>query len=174
MTWLINGGKTTGFCLVDGGEVRYTKTLATPYDLSRCLFDCPATAQVQEDLLAARVGDRWGPVSPDVGDSEALSRELTARVNDLSARGARRLVSAVSGSDGADGEAPAKGRNPRHLLGAVPLLFSWEVVADPLRYPRTWSSLLNAFLHRAIERFLFNADRRLRDAPARSRCGSSA
>src|SRR5260370_41682591 len=41
--------------------------------------------------------------------SEALSRELTARVNDLSARGARRLVIAVSGSDGADGEARAKG-----------------------------------------------------------------
>ena len=39
MTWLINGGTTTGFCLVEGGEVRYTKTLTTPYDLSRCLFD---------------------------------------------------------------------------------------------------------------------------------------
>jgi N-methylhydantoinase A len=41
MTWLINvdnGDTTTGFCLVDGGEVRYTKTLTTPYDLSRCLF----------------------------------------------------------------------------------------------------------------------------------------
>jgi len=23
MTWLINAGMTTGFCLVDGGEVRY-------------------------------------------------------------------------------------------------------------------------------------------------------
>jgi hypothetical protein len=41
MTWLINvdNGTTTGFCLVDSGEVRYTKTLTTPYDLSRCLFD---------------------------------------------------------------------------------------------------------------------------------------
>jgi N-methylhydantoinase A len=42
MTWLINvdnGGMMTGFCLVGGGEVRYTKTLTTPYDLSRCLFD---------------------------------------------------------------------------------------------------------------------------------------
>ena len=42
MTWLINvgnGGTTTGFCLVDGGEVRYTKTLSTPCYLSRCLFD---------------------------------------------------------------------------------------------------------------------------------------
>jgi N-methylhydantoinase A len=46
-------------------------------------------------------------------------------------------------------------------------LFFWELVADPLRYPRTWSSLLNAFVHPAIERFLFNADRRLRDARAR-------
>jgi len=56
---------------------------------------------------------------------------------------------------------------PRHLLGAVPLLFSWEVIADPDDVRRTWSGLLNAFLHPAMERFLFNADRRLRDARAR-------
>jgi N-methylhydantoinase A len=76
MTWLINvdnGGTTTGFCLVNGGEVRYTKTLTTPYDLSRCLFDGLAKA---------------------------------------SARGARRLVIAVSGSDSAGGEARAKGCTP--------------------------------------------------------------
>jgi hypothetical protein len=34
-----NGGTLTDFCLVDGGEVRYTKTLTTPNDLSRRLFD---------------------------------------------------------------------------------------------------------------------------------------
>ena len=42
MTRLINidnGGTLTDFCLVDDDEVRYTKTLTTPYDLSRCLFD---------------------------------------------------------------------------------------------------------------------------------------
>jgi N-methylhydantoinase A len=42
MTRLINidnGGTLTDFCLVDGDEVRYTKTLTTPCDLSRCLFD---------------------------------------------------------------------------------------------------------------------------------------
>ena len=146
MTRLINidnGGTLTDFCLVDGGEVRYTKTLTTPYDLSRCLFDglakvselvygrprlaallqstdcirysttqginalaqragpqlgllvthpalveglAATTARAQEDLLAALVGDRWGPVSLNAGD-EALSRRLTARVNDLAARG---------------------------------------------------------------------------------------
>ena len=234
MTRLINidnGGTLTDFCLVDGDEVRYTKTLTTPYDLSRCLFDgltkvselaysepqlaallqstdCIrysttqgtnalvqragpqlgllvtdptlveglAATKAQEDLLTALVGDRWGVISLDA-DDEALSRELLARVNDLSARGARRLVIAVSGADGADGadgtqgEARVKGLllrlYPRHLLGAVPLLFSWELVADPDDIRRTWSGLLNAFLHPAMERFLFNADRRLRDARAR-------
>jgi N-methylhydantoinase A len=228
MTRLINidnGGTLTDFCLIDGDEVRYTKTLTTPYDLSRCLFDglakvselvygepqlasllqstdCIrysttqgtnalvqragpnlgllvtdptlveglAATQAQEELLAALVGDRWGQISLSA-DGEALSRELLAQVNDLCARGARRLVVAVSGADGADSEARVKGLllslYPRHLLGAVPLLFSWELVADPDDVRRTWSSLLNAFLHPAMERFLFNADRRLRDARAR-------
>ena len=228
MTRLINidnGGTLTDFCLVDGDEVRYTKTLTTPYDLSRCLFDglakvselaygqpqlaallqstdCIrysttqgtnalvqragpklgllvtdptlveglAATQAQEDLLAALVGDRWAAVSLGA-DDEALSGELLRQVNDLCARGARRLVVAVSGADGADAEARVKGLllrlYPRHLLGAVPLLFSWELVADPDDVRRTWSSLLNAFLHPAMERFLFNADRRLRDTRAR-------
>jgi N-methylhydantoinase A/oxoprolinase/acetone carboxylase beta subunit len=228
MTRLINidnGGTLTDFCLIDGDEVRYTKTLTTPYDLSRCLFDglakvselaygepqlasllqstdCIrysttqgtnalvqragpnlgllvtdptlveglAATQAQEELLAALVGDRWGQISLGA-DDEALSRELLAQVNDLCARGARRLVVAVSGADGADSEARVKGLllslYPRHLLGAVPLLFSWELVADPDDVRRTWSSLLNAFLHPAMERFLFSADRRLRDARAR-------
>ena len=228
MTRLINidnGGTLTDFCLVDGGEVRYTKTLTTPYDLSRCLFDglgkvselvYPeprlaallqstdyirysttqgtnalvqragprlgllltdptlveglAATQAQEDLLSALVDDRWAVVSLD-NDDEALSRELVARVNDLSARGARRLVVAVSGADGADEEGRIKSLllrlYPRHLLGAVPLLFSWELVADADDVRRTWSSLLNAFLHPAMELFLFNADKRLRDARAR-------
>jgi N-methylhydantoinase A len=187
MTWLINvdnGGTTTGFCLIDGGEVRYTKTLTTPYGLSRCLFDglakvselaygrprpaallqstdcirystsqgtnalvqragpqlgllatdlalveglAATTARAQEDQLAALVGDRWGPVGLDAGD-EALSRELPARVNDLSARGGQ--------APGHRGErlgrgGAGEGLYPRHLLGAVPLLFFWELVADP-------------------------------------------
>src|SRR5260370_4373221 len=212
-----NGGTLTDFCLVDGDEVRYTKTLTTPYDLSRCLFDGVAevseraygeprlaallqstdwirysttqgtnalvqragpqlgliltdptlveglaATQAQEDLLTALVGDRWGVISLDA-DDEVLSRELLERVNDLSARGARRLVVAVSGPDGAAGEARVKGLllrlYPRHLLGAVPLLFSWGLVADPDDIRPTLSGLLNAVLHPAIERLLFNARR---------------
>ena len=42
MTRLINidnGGTLTDICVIDGDEVRYTKTLTTPFDLSRCVFD---------------------------------------------------------------------------------------------------------------------------------------
>jgi N-methylhydantoinase A len=220
-----NGGTLTDFCLVEGDDVRYTKTLTTPYDLSRCLFDGLtrvselvygepqlaallqstdyirysttqgtnalvqragprlgllladsavaaglAATRGQEDLLAALIGDRWAVISLEK-DDDALSQELVTSVNDLSARGARRLVVAISGADGADGEARIKRLllklYPRHLLGAVPLLFSWELVADSDDIRRTWSSLLNAFLHPSMELFLFNADRRLRDARAR-------
>jgi len=228
MTRLINidnGGTLTDFCLIDGDEMRYTKTLTTPFDLSRCLFDGLgkvselvygepqlaallqstdyirysttqgtnalvqragprlgllltdptlveglAATKAQEDLLTALVGDRWAVIS-FAGDDEALSRELVEHVNDLSARGAGRLVVAAGGANGAAEETRVKGLllklYPRHLLGAVPLLFSWELVADPDDIRRTWSSLLNAFLHPAMERFLFSADRRLRDARAR-------
>jgi N-methylhydantoinase A/oxoprolinase/acetone carboxylase beta subunit len=59
---------------------------------------------------------------------------------------------------------------PRHLLGAIPLLFSWELVADRDNARRTWSALLNAFLHPAMERFLFNAESRLRESRTRRPC----
>jgi len=159
-----NGGTLTDFFLVDDGEVRYTKTLTTPYGLSRCLFDGltkvselvygePALAallqstdyirysttqgtnalvqragprlgllvadptvveglaatQAQEDLLAVLVGDRWAAISLD-RDDEAVSAELVARVNDLSARGAQRLVVAISGADGAGAEQERQAR----------------------------------------------------------------
>ena len=47
MTRLINidnGGTLTDVCIVDGDGVRYTKTLTTPFDLSRCLFEGLAKA----------------------------------------------------------------------------------------------------------------------------------
>jgi hypothetical protein len=34
-----NGGTLTDVCVVDDDKITYTKTLTTPYDLSRCLFD---------------------------------------------------------------------------------------------------------------------------------------
>ena len=74
------------------------------------------------------LAERAPLVGPGLGRGShvaSLVRELLARVNDLSARGARRLVIAVSGADGAADEVRVKGLllrlYPRHLLGAVPL-----------------------------------------------------
>ena len=100
-----------------------------------------------------------------------LTAELVERVNGLAARGASRLVVAVNGDRGAEQEQRVKRLllrlYPRHLLGAIPLLFSWELVADRDDPRRTWSALLNAFLHPAMERFLFNAEGRLRQSRTR-------
>ncbi len=34
-----NGGTLTDFCVMEGADVHYAKTLTTPYDLSKCFFD---------------------------------------------------------------------------------------------------------------------------------------
>ena len=48
------------------------------------------------------------------------------------------------------------------MLGAIPILYSHEIVADADDVRRTWTSLFNAFLHPAMERFLYNAEHKLR------------
>jgi N-methylhydantoinase A len=228
MTRLINidnGGTLTDICVVDGDDVRYTKTLTTPFDLSRCLFDgltkastllygqerlaallqstdyirysttqgtnalvqrkgprlgllttdptlveALAATSEEEDLLSAIVGDRHAVIDV-AADDDALAAELVARVNALAAGGASRLVVAIGGADGAAQERRVKShplrQYPRQLLGAIPLLFSWELVADRDDARRTWSALLNAFLHPAMERFLFNTESRLRESRTR-------
>lgn len=222
-----NGGTLTDFCVVEGDEVRYTKTLTTPFDLSRCLFDGLTKASTlmygdeqlgrllqttdyirysttqgtnalvqrrgprlgllvtdpalwgqlgktanQRDLIESLVGDRWAAV-PLSDDDGVLSNDLVAAINDLAARGSSRLVVSIGGRSGAAQERRVRRLllrlYPRHLLGAIPLLFSWEFLgADRDDARRTWSSLLNAFLHPAMERFLFNTERRLREHRTRS------
>src|SRR6266496_2537562 len=224
MTRLINidnGGTLTDVCVVDGDEVRYTKTLTTPFDLSRCLFDgltkasaliygrpqvgallqatdhvrysttqgtnalvqrrgprlgllstdptlveALAATSAEEDLLTALVGERHATVDVSAADA-GLAADLVARFNALTAAGASRVVVSIGGPDGAAQEKRVKRLllrlYPRHLLGAIPLLFSWELAADRDDVRRTWSGLLNAFLHPAMERFLFNTEQRLRD-----------
>ena len=165
MTRLINidnGGTLTDVCVVDDDGVRYTKTLTTPFDLSRCLFDglakasrlvygeerlgallqatdyirysttqgtnalvqrqgprlgllaadptlmegLAATAE-EEDLLSALVGDRHAVIDV-TADDEALAAQLVARVNELAAAGASRLVTSIGGAEGAAQEKRVK------------------------------------------------------------------
>ena len=88
------------------------------------------------------------------------------------AGGANRLVVSFGGANRREREAQLKRRLlrtfPPHLLGALPVLYASELVDDADDMRRTWTGLLNAFLHPAMERFLYSAEHKLRDAAAQS------
>jgi N-methylhydantoinase A len=174
---VVYGTERLAALLQTTGYIRYSTTQGTNALVQRkgprlgLLISDPAvyaglaeTAE-QRDLLAALVGDRYAAVDIE-SDDEALSSQLVRQINDLASRGASRVVVSVGGEDGASTEARLKRLllrlYPRHLLGAIPLLFSWELAADRDDVRRTWSSVLNAFLHPAMERFLFSTENRLR------------
>lgn len=214
-----NGGTLTDICVWDGQDFTFTKTLTTPFDLSKCLFDGiekastsvfgePALAKLLHstrhirysttqgtNALVERKGPRIGLITDDravidelrataaeadlfddlIGprvaiadlslDAEDLSFELVQQVNRLTTDGAARIVVAV-GESGSSGERRLRSillrKFPRHLLGSVPILYSWDFAADPVRARRIWSGVVNAFLHPTMERFLYNAEDRLR------------
>ncbi|GEL19232.1 hydantoinase/oxoprolinase family protein [Pseudonocardia asaccharolytica] len=132
-------------------------------DDASVVADLRATEQ-ERGLFDDLVGLRVAVVDPGTGDEE-LSAQLVAQVNKLTTDGAARIVVAVGD---ADGEAERRVRGillrcfPRHLLGSVPFLYSWEFATDRVPARRIWSGLLNSFLHPVMERFLYNAEDRLR------------
>ena len=52
-----NGGTLTDICVIDGAKVHHTKTITTPYDLSKCFFEGLKKASVavygEERLIEA-------------------------------------------------------------------------------------------------------------------------
>jgi N-methylhydantoinase A/oxoprolinase/acetone carboxylase beta subunit len=50
---------------------------------------------------------------------------------------------------------------PRHLLGSVPVLYSSVLSRDENSNTRLWTAIFNAFLHPAMERFLYNTENEL-------------
>lgn len=123
------------------------------------------------ELMQAMVGERVAYIDPGVSE-DRLQESLPGVINALISDGANRLVVSLGGDRLADDEIKVKRavleRYPRHLLGAVPILYSHQLSDDADDARRTWSSLLNAFLHPAMERFLYNAENVLRDARARN------
>lgn len=117
-------------------------------------------AQLFDDLLGSRVAAIDSAVSDEVLEQVAI-----AEVNALINAGAARIVVAV-GEDRGETERRLRAillrKFPRHLLGSVPLLYSWDFVDDSRRDRRVWSALLNSFLHPVIERFLYSTEERLR------------
>ncbi len=122
-------------------------------------------------LFDALVGARVATV--DIGaDEAALEHAITQAVTELASRGASRIVIAVGGDARSEAERRAKRillrKFPQHLLGAVPILYSHELVEDADDARRAWTALFNAFLHPAMERFLYNAEHKLRGLKTRN------
>ena len=127
--------------------------------LSGELRDGEAAAALFEDL----VGPRVAVINADQ-DVEELTQEIVKHVNRLTTDGAARLVIAMADRNK---EKAVKGvllrKFPRHLLGSVSMLFSWEFTPDAVRARRVWSGIINSFLHPTMERFLYSTEHRLRD-----------
>ena len=125
----------------------------------------------EAELAQALVGDRIATLDLALADGE-LDGNVISVVNDLMSRGANRLVVSLGGPQLVADESRVKRmalqRYPRHLLGAVPILYSHRLSDDADDGRRTWSSLLNAFLHPAMERFLYNAEGVLREYRTRN------
>lgn len=217
-----NGGTLTDFCALDNGKVYHTKSLTTPFDLSKCFFDglsklardiygdekrvsellqstdyirysttqgtnalverkgprlgllvskgddlsvlkeTTAEASLFKDLVYDRIGELDFSLS-----GEALETNIVRAVNSVASAGASRIILSINVDDFKqveDSVSRVVGRKfPSHLLGVVPVLPAGEL-SDDLHYGRrTWSALLNSFLHPAMERFLYSADHRLKD-----------
>lgn len=115
----------------------------------------------EKEMFKSLIDDRIALL--DANTDEEMDLALVSAINSLTTSGAERLIVAV-----ADKEQERKYKHffllrfPRHLLGSVPVLFSWEFTTDPLRTRRIWSAILNTFLHPTLSRFLYSAESRLR------------
>ncbi len=220
-----NGGTLTDIRVMDGDRSWHTKTITTPYDLSKCFFEglkkVAGLIYGRDDLdillrntdhirysttqgtnaLVMKKGPRLGLVVDQGFDLEALAGSARQRemfhalvgprvevvdnglagvryqqamvdaVNLLSSRGANRIVVAFS-DDHRAMEARFRRMSlsmfPRHLLGAVPILYAGSLSGDRNTVRRCWTALNNAFLHPAMERFLYNAENRMREYRVRN------
>jgi len=155
-------------------HIRYSTTQGTNALVERrgpmigILTTLPGLAQAmqatddQTDLFAGLVGDRILTVDMDA-DDEAIDFEVVQKINRLTTLGAARVV--VAGGD------PEQERRlravllrkfPRHLLGSIPLIYSWDLAGDRNDARRVWSCVINSFLHPTMEHFLYGAERRLK------------
>ncbi|WJY73326.1 hydantoinase/oxoprolinase family protein [Corynebacterium auriscanis] len=123
--------------------------------ISQLSYDEQSTA-----LFTDLVGSRTFVLDNNADDKEL---ELLNAVNKLTTAGAERLVIAASDRENEhEYMRVLLKRFPRHLLGSVPVLFSWEFADDTNHVRRIWSAVLNSFLHPTVERFLYSSEHRLR------------
>lgn len=126
-----------------------------------------ALRQHDPDVYEALVGDRVAFVDTDTLEGAEAEVEIVKTINQLTAKGANRLVVCFGGTGFHTAEDLVKKivlrKYPRHLLGAVPVLYASDLTVDRNPERRAWSALINSFLHTSMEAFLYQAENRLRD-----------
>lgn len=129
-------------------------------------------ADKDPEVYEALVGQRVVALSAGVVRGEDAEVELVKAINQLTAMGANRLVVSFGGEEFTAIERTFRSivlrKYPRHLLGAVPVLYGSDVASDRDHVRRTWTALINSFLHPAMEHFLYNAENRLRSFRTRN------
>lgn len=117
-------------------------------------------------VYAALVGDRVVLLDSALVLGDDAQTHVVGAINKLTAAGASRLVVSFGGADFIAVENAfrkvALRKYPRHLLGAVPMLYGSDLSVDKDPVRRTWTALINSFLHPGMEAFLYNAENRLR------------
>lgn len=92
-------------------------------------------------------------------DGSVTDSEVTSTVNQMLADGAQRLAIVLRSPKV---EQQVKDilleRFPRHLLGAIPFLLSYEVVNDQNHARRAGTAVINSYLHPNMEHFLYGAE----------------
>lgn len=221
-----NGGTFTDVSVIDEKKVVRTKTLTTPYDLTKCFVEVLKAAskeqfgkedirellnqtdyirysttagtnaivqkkgpriglmiregttpsfllngEQEKEMFESAVGDRVVGINCDENGIE-FEASVVSKVNQLLLQGANYLVISLGGSDLIKDEKRIKKiileKFPRHLLGTVPTLLSHELIEDRNDANRTWSAIINSFLHSQMESFLYNAENFLRDYRVRN------
>lgn len=222
-----NGGTLTDFCVFADSKTYHTKSLTTPYDLSKCLFDgmkklakeiygderqvgalLQSTDYIRysttqgTNALVERKGPRLGLLLAELDDmsllqhsekeqammddlvdsrvarinlsltGESAALDIVKAVNSVATAGANRIVLSINATDARAREQQIQKvisrKFPSHLLGVVPVLAASELADDTHYVRRTWSALINAFLHPAMERFLYSTDHRLKTYKSRN------
>lgn len=124
-------------------------------------------AEHDPEVYEALVGERVVFLDTESVTGAEAEIEVVKAINRLTATGANRLVVSFGGENFLAIEEAFKKivlrKYPRHLLGAVPVLYGSDLTTDRDVVRRTWTALINSFLHPAMEAFLFNAENRLRE-----------
>lgn len=118
------------------------------------------------EVYDALIGDRVAFVDMATLDGDDAEVDVVKVINQLTAMGANRLVVCFGGDGFEAAEERVKKialrKYPRHLLGAVPVLYASDLTTDVNPDRRAWSAVINSFLHPSMEAFLYNAENRLR------------